>query len=59
MRYKALITQINYGSIIIDATHVNEAIKKAEKMYDGRNVHWKTTTHEIQVICLDECSRKF
>lgn len=59
MRYNALIMEIHYGSINIDATNINEAIEKAEKMYADRSIHWKTTTHEIQAVCLDDCPRKF
>lgn len=36
MRYTALITEVHYGSVTVEADNVSEAIKKADQVYaDG------------------------
>lgn len=54
MRYNALITEVHYGSVAVDADTVSEAIKKADEIYADGGIQWKVRECDIQAVCLDD-----
>ena len=47
MKYTIQIKEINYGTVIVEASSPQEAEDKAEQAYYDGNTYWKNSDMEI------------
>ncbi len=40
MKFRVSVREINFGSVVVDAKNKEEAITKAEEVYNEGNIHW-------------------
>jgi len=52
MKYSISITEVNYGSIIVEADSLEEAQDLAMDSYYSGEIHW--TDSEITDVCIEE-----